>query len=385
MEPSSSARHLGYLDGLRALTAIYVLLCHAFLEVDFSHQPLSQGAKIFLQFFFFGHFAVDLFIVLSGFCLMLPVVMGDGTLRGGALNFIGRRAWRIVPPYYFAMALSLLLISLVIGQKTGTHWDVSVPVTSKSILVHLLLVQDLLGCEANINHVFWSISVEWRIYFLFPLLVLCWRRFGALPTTISAIILSYLTLQVSVRFLGGTFAVHYIGLFAMGIFAANVIFGDDRVAAAWRRLPWSLIMGFMTLIVFLMFFPRLWDGPLTKVYVADYIVGAWSMILLVAVSCNERGWMSKLLSCKPLTFVGTFAYSIYLIHAPLLQFLWQYIFTSLQTKPLSMFVALTMIGTPAIIGSAYVFFLAFERPFFGRGKKRDKPLLAAVAELQPAR
>jgi len=39
-----------------------------------------------------AHFAVDLFIVISGFCLFLPVVRAAGELRGGASMFFQRRA-----------------------------------------------------------------------------------------------------------------------------------------------------------------------------------------------------------------------------------------------------------------------------------------------------
>src|SRR5436853_35532 len=70
---------------------------------------------------YFGHFGVVVFIVLSGFCLMLPVVRGDGTLRGGIAAFFKRRTLRIVPPYYVAIGLSLLLIVTLIGNQTGTH------------------------------------------------------------------------------------------------------------------------------------------------------------------------------------------------------------------------------------------------------------------------
>lgn len=171
IEKSNVAKHLGYLDGLRALAAIYVVVFHALLQVNFDQQPLNNFARYFLKFFSYGRYPVDLFIVISGFCLMIPIARGDGNLRGGAIHFFKRRAWRILPPYYFAMALSLLLIWLFINQKTGTHWDVSLPVTNKSILTHLILMQDALGDYATINHAFWSISVEWRIYFLFPLLV----------------------------------------------------------------------------------------------------------------------------------------------------------------------------------------------------------------------
>ena len=48
--------------------------------------------------------------------------------EGGARSFFRRRARRLLPPYYASFGLSLLLIWTVIGTRTGTHWDISVPV-----------------------------------------------------------------------------------------------------------------------------------------------------------------------------------------------------------------------------------------------------------------
>jgi peptidoglycan/LPS O-acetylase OafA/YrhL len=108
--------HLNYLNGLRAVAALYVLLHHAILQVNISSS--SSGIVNWLHAIFeHGRFAVDLFIVISGFCLMLPVIQNDGVLKKGALNFFVRRAKRILPTYYLAMGLSLILIYTVIGKK----------------------------------------------------------------------------------------------------------------------------------------------------------------------------------------------------------------------------------------------------------------------------
>ncbi|WP_410959855.1 acyltransferase family protein, partial [Salmonella sp. SAL4356] len=69
-----------------------------------------------------GHLAVSIFIVISGFCLALPVVAAGDRMRDGSLNFFKRRARRILPPYYGALAFSLLLIATVLGKKTGSLW-----------------------------------------------------------------------------------------------------------------------------------------------------------------------------------------------------------------------------------------------------------------------
>ena len=384
MHKPVATTHLRHLDGLRALAAVYVLLCHAFLEVNFRGQALGNTTKFLLQFFFFGHYAIDLFIVLSGFCLMLPVLRNGGTLRGGAWRFLKRRAWRIIPPYYAALTLSLLLIAGCIHQKTGTHWDASLPVTGRSILTHLALVQDVFGDDANINHVLWSISVEWRIYFLLPLLVLAWSRFGAVAVTAVTLVLSYVGFQWCLRTFGNPLAAHYIGLFTLGMLGANIASPNDKTSHDLSRLRWPLITGFFTLVVVLLLLPHLWDGPHLHVYVVDYVVGVWSMSVLVTASRNEHGWTARFLGCKPLVFVGTFAYSVYLIHAPLLQVLWQGPFAPLQAQPLAMLAALTLLGTPLILGVAYVFFLAFERPFLRTGAGQPPTPLAVAAALQPA-
>ena len=67
-------QHLGYLDGLRALAALYVVAVHALSQVDRHHDRISAPWSLITGLFLYGHYAVDLFIVLSGFCLMLPVV-----------------------------------------------------------------------------------------------------------------------------------------------------------------------------------------------------------------------------------------------------------------------------------------------------------------------
>ena len=72
--PESRLR-LEYLDGLRGLAALYVVIHHAYLQSTnsedrfFLRTPLNRA----LHFLDYGHFAVAIFIVLSGYCLMIPL------------------------------------------------------------------------------------------------------------------------------------------------------------------------------------------------------------------------------------------------------------------------------------------------------------------------
>ena len=104
---------LNHVDGLRALAALYVVLHHIWLDGRPEDRAHDWGSWLR-----HGHFAVTLFIVLSGYCLMLPVVRGDGTLRGGIVPYL-KRARRILPPYYAALGVTILLSTFLIGHKTG--------------------------------------------------------------------------------------------------------------------------------------------------------------------------------------------------------------------------------------------------------------------------
>lgn len=361
--------HLGYLDGLRALAALFVVVHHIRYQFRLWEAPLAKWQVHLVEVLGYGHHAVDVFIVLSGFCLMLPVARHGGALRSGALDFFKKRAWRILPPYYLAMALSLLLIGTVIGEKTGTHWDTSIPVSRWDILAHVLLVQDLASSTATkINHVFWSISVEWRIYFLFPLLVLVARRIGTALVALLSVVSSYAVfflLQPSGLYMGPWgMCPHYVGLFALGMLAAEMAFSRAPAMTRLRdRLPWGLLSAIGVVAVAVSSKLPVWGGQPVPWYWTDLVVGVATVPVLLASLPEKGGVLGRVLAWRPLVFLGTFAYSIYLFHAPLIQVLWQFAVEPLQLGPWAGFYLLLGVGTPIIVAGCYLFHLVCERPF----------------------
>ena len=93
-EPPKADR-LPALDGMRAVACLLVLTYHSFQFTGLSGAELPWGLR---QLSLYGNSGVDIFVVLSGFCLFLPVARSPRKFR--TRNFFMRRAKRIVPAYY---------------------------------------------------------------------------------------------------------------------------------------------------------------------------------------------------------------------------------------------------------------------------------------------
>jgi peptidoglycan/LPS O-acetylase OafA/YrhL len=365
------ARRLDYIDGIRALAALFVVLNHAWALTAWNpvtDQPRA-GVWGFTYPLMFGHFAVSVFIVVSGFCLMLPLAGGPGAVRQETNRrffaaFFKRRARRILAPYYFALAFSLFLGLTLLASPTGTTWDASVPVTLRGVLAHLLLLQNF-ATSAQINPALWSIATEWQIYFLFPLLVLGFKR-SAVKSTVAASVGAIVALLATAALAPGrvgAIAPQYIALFAFGMLGATVCFGPrERL----RRLPWRLVsvgawVAFAGLVVVFGC-----QAVLTKNIFVDLLIGLAAATTLVACAptVNAHSRLRALLSSRPLVFVGGFAYSIYLIHTPLLQVEWQYGLRPYDLTQSWTIALLLGVGAPLLLVPCYLFHLACERPFY---------------------
>ena len=363
-ERETSRIHLGYLDGLRALAALFVVLHHCSLMVSWAGTPPRLQSAL-ISLLFHGHDAVDLFIVLSGFCLMLPVARADGLLKGGPSAFFRRRVRRILPPYYLALGLSLALMWLFLKHPMGGFGDGSRQITWAGVGAHMFLIHDVFPATASqINPVFWSIAVEWRIYFAFPLLVWAWRRFGALATTLAALMIGYglfaALASTPLNLAPWGMCPHYLGLFALGMLGAGITFSEAMVGLR-QRVPWMVI----TLIGVpgLKLVPdQHWHGASLPFEVADGYVGLWAMCLLVAAGRGENNPLTN----APLATSGVSG-DICLQH---LLDARAFPAGCLAISPASVApeshdnaIALMLIAAPVSVLLCYFFFLACERPF----------------------
>ena len=352
---------------------MYVVLFHAAL--GFPRGELVGTWRLLRRSLAFGHEAVAIFIVLSGYCLMLPVVRSGGDrLPGSNSSFFARRAFRILPPYYAALTFSMLLIWQVpfLGSgRSATVWDDSLPGLSWGRVVsHVLLVHNLSpGWIFQINGPLWSVATEWQIYLFFPLLLLpLWRRFGALMTFAVAAFLGYLPL-VLVPALAKLAIPWYLALFTLGMLAATISRPVRiRANALLTNVPWKPVTGAVWLACAVggLFFGELWFRfkPLT-----DLLLGIATAFLLVYLTASadrkDRSRFLTLLSSRPCVRLGHFSYSLYLTHLPILALF----FFGLRRFELSAHehaLAMIGLGAPGSLAFAYGFYLLIERHCVGQ-------------------
>ena len=115
--PPPSARHLPALDGLRGCAVLMVMLFH--FTSALSH-PVSLGGAAVRKLFSGGWVGVDLFFVLSGYLItgiLFDAKGADDEGEGRRASprryfgaFYGRRALRIFPLYYGALALLFVVV-----------------------------------------------------------------------------------------------------------------------------------------------------------------------------------------------------------------------------------------------------------------------------------
>lgn len=146
--PSKSPRRIPGLDGIRGC---------AFLLVVFGHSGFKWVPD---------GFGVTVFFFLSGY--LITTLLRRELIQSGSISisrFYTRRAFRILPPLYCGIALSIS--AALLGFTTS-------PVRWKSVATILLFLANYE--EAFLHYsvplglsVLWSLSVEEHFYLLFPL------------------------------------------------------------------------------------------------------------------------------------------------------------------------------------------------------------------------
>ena len=371
MDSPARPRLVG-LDGLRGLAALFVVLHHSYL-MAFPGFPVTH-APAWTGFLLYGHFAVVLFIVLSGFSLAVSPARNGWRLDSLA-KFARRRAWRILPPYWPA-----LLFSLIIAWTLAPQPGDGVP-TGKSVVVYGLLLQDVFGSPSP-NGAFWSIAVEAQLYIVFPLLLLMLRRAGAAVmlgvTTAVVVLIGLLAPHVSAVDALLRFTPQFAPLFAAGVVAAGIV----RAGEKWQRVRWQwwAFAAVVPVVALILIMGPVWTT--SNFLWVDLAAGPAVALLLVAVATRQPKPLVRLLDTRPVRSLGSFSYSLYLTHAPIVVVVYTYVVGPLLGTGMAAFGLMLLICVPVTVLFARGFAAVFEIPFV---KHRSwAALKAALAPKPPA-
>jgi peptidoglycan/LPS O-acetylase OafA/YrhL len=371
LRPPSSTPHLEYIDALRGVACLAVMMHHSFILTP---PPLAPHGwlRVLYSFADMGWLGVHLFLVLSGFCLFYPLAKKSpvASIRLDIADFARRRARRILPPYYAAL---LLFVGLAIaGQILHNAPIFSAFAGIKDIVLHVVLLQNLLPSTlGSIDPPMWSLALECQLYVCFPLFVYVAAKFGPGWLLLASFCLSVFWQAGCYCELGShpewhVFATCFYALpgrcfeFVSGMIAAVLV---AKPVSGQRRLAFGIIIGMIIPAVYLsrqqiQYFPtrdQMWGG----------IFAAIVVLLSTPVLANlfrKRNLLGVF------TGLGIFSYSTYLIHEPIMTLLTPERFGFKTTTEFRVLV-FTLLRILLVLLIAFAFFWLIERPFISKKRK----------------
>jgi peptidoglycan/LPS O-acetylase OafA/YrhL len=315
-------------DGLRAIAALLVLVVHAGFQTT-----LTLGTSVG-PYAARGEMGVAVFFLISGFLLYRPFAASHLAGRPGpdTVGFFIRRFMRIVPLYWLALVVSLVVISdrLIITNVRG-------------LAQCLLFIQGYRrGWALQGLTQAWTLDVEFAFYLFLPLFAYLVGRRARSSRSQLRVELS----AVATLFLAGT-ALHWrmIGthtgwadgwtvwlpvwwdLFSMGMAVAVVSawYGREGRQPRWAMLPGSGTACWLAAAFFYWLASTQIGLPLNPIFDPTVpqdlgkhlFYGLFGLFLLLpAVFGRQRkGLVRRFLASRPMVFLGTISYGIYLWHA----------------------------------------------------------------------
>jgi peptidoglycan/LPS O-acetylase OafA/YrhL len=290
---------------IRALTATRAVAAFMVVVHHFGYNifPFKYASSFFRN----GNLAVSYFFVLSGFVLY-AAYHKKPTSYG---NFLKKRAIRILPVYFLALALSIAIM-VAPAAMAGTPLEIK---QGWSILLSGTLLQGYVPDYATaLNGPGWSLSVEMTFYLLFPSLLLLQQRHPKLFLWLSvALFVATQTVHVAYYYqyyIAGKSEpefilfnpVFHLNQFMIGMLGGVFFAHSTKEKAQIRWLP----LLFLVLIVALVAL-----RPAAISYHAGLIAPLFLLLIVSTAICDP-----KLLQAKWLVRLGEASYGLYILQEP---------------------------------------------------------------------
>src|SRR5271165_5749528 len=381
-KPPQRAR-LADIDVFRGIAALAVAAMHTreitwvgFRESWKLHSGLHASPDALLGYLTFpllwGSIGVPIFFVLSGYCIHRSQARArarTGSFQLSPANFFLRRFFRIYPVFVGAMLFTLLCdsVSRHYCPNNARLGDTGIG----AFLANTFAIQGITRLNYGTDTALWTLSIEVQFYALYPLLLVAMRRLGnlrALFLLIALNIASYFTLQ---RHGIPLFSSFYVSWYLGALVAEGEAVGllPILIASAKRRaMLYSLSLAIMCCGCALFFLSPYAASQVWAVAFAAFLFA------LLGRPAALHGLAARLFQ-----WMGTFSYSIYVVHAPLVVLTSSFLFHSVKQVSLAPFCATLLV----VVGCAYGFSFIFERPALALSQKlKGSPHSFAVSLAQ---
>jgi len=299
--------HVNSCDGLRGIAVLFVLLSHL--------SNTNLHLLPFLNFSGTGKYGVYLFFVLSAFLLTYQLIRKPQQALLSPLlwfKYFARRFLRIFPLYTFVLIINFFF------QESPFFSQL----TTSALYQHLILQRG--------DGIFWTIPVEFKYYFLLPVVVLLFSVvLNKKLWVFGIIILSVIALGTFILWkpydypINGIILGPYLPIFLLGSSAAIIHYRVEKLSLRhnWHTYL-ELLALFICCCIFLLI-PSVTTFILQKpmessIFHREYFLMGilWSSFLISYL--HGLGLIKKFLEYSLLRLLGRISFSLYLWHMPIL-------------------------------------------------------------------
>ncbi|BCM92210.1 hypothetical protein IAD21_04089 [Abditibacteriota bacterium] len=348
----------GSLDAWRGVACLAVVFFHCWLEMGLRvGRENRPTAFAWSQFGFLG---VQIFFVISGFCIAVAAHSSWHKRSWG--KFVWARVTRIYPPLWGALLLVVVLKE--IGGHLGATAVKDEGPSSGALfyLANISLLNPLLG-QSFLLRVAWSLCYEVAFYVIVFVALVASLRAKSANWMLNALhILSLGILAWLVATFQGVppprFPLDLWPQFGTGILVFDLLLARTQKEEKRERLLWAIGFGFATLGGVFLVRCGVSSFPVVRVHILPFSV-SFGFAVLLWLAYRFEDSVSRWNFVKFLRSIGTFSYSIYLVHFTLIMALSRGLFSRVQFLPWFVEVAVQVVFS---VGSGWIFYQVVEKP-----------------------
>ena len=358
-------------ESARGIAASVVAIAHAYGLFIF---PFLGADYYFGQLFSIAaHQAVMIFFIISGYLITLSIL--NNVRRNEEFNFtkyISSRLARIHPPLFFAVILSIFFLGIIrLFNLRGV--DSSLPFAvgnfEPSRKVFLLTFEDIKNVVMMRNGMLevdgplWSLYIEWRIYIVMGVLAFLVTS----KKLTSKIIMSFIFIYVVNALISvNEHAFFYLSVWLLGALLALIPSAKKILTGKYRFFIFLILSAIVILWAF--FSPAMLMAGGNKFGLFENTYQLLICILWCFIVIPDHKVKPTLFSTISI-WLGNFSYSLYILHFPIMLFVFALSHRMIEGSLNYAFLAaiLSLLSAVAISRVSSIYFenkIYFQKPIY---------------------